>query len=417
MSNEENYEDMIIALGKGIAPNNNVKLICLGRDKEIEEINIILDKVAEGKAFTKFINGEYGAGKSFFLKVIEEIAYEKNFVVSKISCSNNLPFNKIDVVYKNIVKNLKDKNGYNLESIINNWLRKLKIKSCEELDISKQDQKLQEYILKGLDEARKYSNSFVQAVSGYYKLISENQPEEASIAMAWLRGDSNIPASSKKLFNVKGDVNKENAIDFIEALSAFIKSIGYSGLVILIDEAEDTMQLHTQKIRDTAYNYIRDIYDDCSFNKFKNTLFIFAGTPQFFEDDRKGIASYGALNDRISDTLNCTKRNIRKPIINLEGFNRNDLTEISNKIMTMHGSVYKWDPHTIYDPVLEDILNIQYEDAALTGGLVTPRKFIKLFVESLDIVEQNPDEYNSPEDLLSLFVNENSLDDELEDDW
>ena len=78
----------------------------MGRDKEIDEFTRLLDDVSNGKAVVKFINGEFGAGKSFFLKVIEDLAYEKNFAVSWVNVSNDMPFNKIDVVYKNIARTL-----------------------------------------------------------------------------------------------------------------------------------------------------------------------------------------------------------------------------------------------------------------------------------------------------------------------
>ena len=93
-----NYEDVIMALKNGNVPAEGVKDICMGRDDEIAEFERLLEKVSEDKAITKFINGEYGAGKSFFLKVIQEMAYEKNFAVSFITLGEEVPFNKMDVV-------------------------------------------------------------------------------------------------------------------------------------------------------------------------------------------------------------------------------------------------------------------------------------------------------------------------------
>jgi hypothetical protein len=97
-------------------------------------------------------------------------------------------------------------------------------------------------------------------VKQFYINVTDKMNEEdyktAAYAKAWLRGDSNIPYTEKRKFGVKGDVTKENAISFLEALSIFVKSIGYSGLVVLIDEAEFIMNLHTKKLRDIAYNYI-----------------------------------------------------------------------------------------------------------------------------------------------------------------
>ena len=119
-------ENIIDALKSGNVPPNGVRSICLGRDKEIEEIEYLLDKIDEGKAFARFLNGEFGAGKSFFLKVIEEIAYDKGFVVAWVTLSNDVPFNKIDVVYRNIAKNLRCKTGTSLEHIIDRWVIKLR---------------------------------------------------------------------------------------------------------------------------------------------------------------------------------------------------------------------------------------------------------------------------------------------------
>ena len=101
--------------------------------KKLAEFERLLDKVdKDERAIVKFVNGEFGAGKSFFLKVIEEMAYEKNFVVSWITLSNDVPFNKIDVVYKNIAKNLKCKTGTSLDHIIDRWITGLKMMAFEE---------------------------------------------------------------------------------------------------------------------------------------------------------------------------------------------------------------------------------------------------------------------------------------------
>ena len=101
------YEDIIMALKNGNVPAKGASEICIGRENEIEEFRYLLKKVNEGKAITKFINGEFGSGKSFFLKVIEEMAFEDNFVVAKVTLSRDVPFNKFEIVYRNIVMTFK----------------------------------------------------------------------------------------------------------------------------------------------------------------------------------------------------------------------------------------------------------------------------------------------------------------------
>lgn len=413
------YEDIIMALKNGNVPSNGAAEICIGRENEIAEFQYLLKKVDEGKAITKFVNGEFGSGKSFFLKVIEEMAFEDNFVVSKVTLSRDVPFNKFEVVYKNIVKSLRCKTGTSLEHIIERWITKLKMMAFEETsDPVKQNLIVNENLHNDLERARKHSNPFAVAIENYHKAMNAGDYETAKYAQAWLRGDSNIPFTEKRKFGVKGDIDRENAFKFLEALAAFLKTIGYSGLVVLIDEAEYMMMLTTKKLRDTAYNYLRDIYDECSLGNFQNTLFVFAGTPQFFEDPKLGVPSYKALSDRIEDALDTSLKDLRKPVIKLEGFTKDELIEIAGKLMIMHEEVFEWNGSDQISPVLESIVDLHEENAALTGGKVTPRMFVRSFISVLDTVQQNPDEFDTDKDILKVFEEkETEFEEEFDDDW
>jgi Protein of unknown function (DUF2791). len=197
-----------------------------------------------------------------------------------------------------------------------------------------------------------------------------------------------------------------------------LKTIGYSGLVVLIDETEFTMHLQNKKLRDTAYNYIRDIYDECSLGNFQNTLFVFAGTPQFFDDPKLGVPSYQALSDRIEDTLDTSLKDLRKPVIKLEGFTKDELIEIAGKLMIMHEEVFEWNGSDQISPVLESIVDLHEENAALTGGKVTPRMFVRSFISVLDTVQQNPNEFDTDKDILKVFEEkETEFEEEFDDDW
>ena len=85
------YENILISLKSGNVPQSGAISLCMGREMEVEEFKELLNKVDEDeKAVVKFVNGEFGAGKSFFLKVVEEMAFDKNFVVSWITLSNDI---------------------------------------------------------------------------------------------------------------------------------------------------------------------------------------------------------------------------------------------------------------------------------------------------------------------------------------
>lgn len=407
------YEDIIQALKEGNVPPKGTSEICVGRELEIEEIKRLFEKIKKGKAATKFIKGDYGGGKSFLLKVIEEMAFKDNFVVSKITITRNIPFNRFEEVYKNIVKTLKCKTGTSLEHIIERWLTRLKMVAMEETtDPLRQNSIVRENMTQDLEAARKYANSFAIAIENYNSAASYGDTETAHYAQAWLRGDSNIPFTMKKKFGVKGDVTKENAFTFLEALSAFLKSLGYNGLVILIDEVEHIRLLHTSKLRDGAYEYIRYIYDECNLGNFESTLFVFAGTGEFFDDDKRGIASYQALYGRIKDALNTDHKDIRKPIMELEGFKKEELKKLGSKIVEMHAKVYSWNANSQIDSIIDEIVDIHENSALLTGGEITTREFVRTFLSVLDTVQQNPVELNSKDAILKLFEER-----EMEEEW
>jgi len=360
--------------------------------------------------------------KSFLLKVIEEIAFNENFVVAKITLNRNIPFNKFEEVYKSIVQNLRCKTGTSLQHIITKWIRELEIAARSETpDQEKQRKIVEENIKIDLEAARSHDNSFAMAIENYYNAKTINDHKTAEYAQAWLRCESNIPANEKRKFGVKGNVTKENAFKFLESLSTFLKSIGYEGLVILIDEAEYILELHTNKIRNTAYVYIRNIYDECDAKNFQNTMFIFTGTPDFFIDTDKGIPIYPALYNRLKDSIDSPYRDLRKPIIRLESLKENGLSKLCAKLIKMHGKVYEWNAEEVMNPCIEDIIKIQKKNANFIGGNILPREFLKLFISILDIVEQNVDNQITKEEILKLVEERDELeiifDKELTEEW
>ncbi|RZN73210.1 MAG: hypothetical protein EF807_00900 [Candidatus Methanolliviera hydrocarbonicum] len=398
-------ENIIRALRNGNTPEHGTSKICVGRDPEIEEFNRQLEYVGEGNAVTKFVEGQYGTGKSFLLKVIEENALQKDFVVSNIVITTDLPFNKPEELYKKVVQNLKSKSEDSFEDIIKRWLTSLKRKSTgESTDLLEQNQIVKEYIKKELEEARKYANSFAVAIENYYEASNRGDYDIINYTIAWLKGDLTIPSKYKKKFGVKGDVTRDMAFGFLKALTLFVRSINYKGLVILIDEAEFIRNIRRNDLRQMAYDNIRYIDEACDKRDFKGTMFLFAGTDEWFTDDRRGIPSYQALYDRITDPLHSQGQytDLKKKVIKLEGLTKEHMRELGKKIAEIHAHVYKWTVKDGINPILEEVLKIHERKASLTGGKVTPREFIKAFVGVLDIIYQNPYTIEK-EDILGLF--------------
>jgi len=415
-----NYGDILNALKNGNVPSEGAYEFSVGRDKELEEFKYLLSQVNEGKSFVKFLKGDYGEGKSFFLKAVEEYAFKENFAVSWVGISDETPFHKIDVIYRNIAKNVKCKTGISLQHMIERWLTNIKMMALEESDDPQvQNEIVIKNIRSDLVDVRLYSNPFATAIESYHKFVNMSDNEMADYVQSWLRGDGNIPFTIKRRFGVKGDVDKENALKFLQALSVFVKSVGYKGLLVIFDEAEFIMTVPRKQSRKVAFNYIRDLYDDCSFGKFQNTFFIFAGTRDFFDDQNLGVPSYPALDDRIKDEIDSEYPDLRKPVIDLKGFDNENLTDLARKLMIMHEEVYKWNAHEKFEVIFPELISIHEKKRGLSKGRVTPRTFIRSFISILDTVQQNQSHFNSPQDILAIFEDKEEELEELllEDDW
>ena len=73
--------DIIIqALRAGVVPRLGLQHIQVGRAREIEEMVRDVGRIQDAGATIRFIIGEYGSGKTFFLNLVRLIALEKGLV-------------------------------------------------------------------------------------------------------------------------------------------------------------------------------------------------------------------------------------------------------------------------------------------------------------------------------------------------
>ena len=200
MEENINWKNIIDSLRNGEFPKEEFKFLCVGRDNEITDFDLILDLLNDSqKSMSCFIKADYGKGKTFFLQVIEEIALEKNFVVSSISLSNEINMDKMDVVYNNIVKNLKCKTGTSLKNIIDYWISNINRNIVQEESSPQiQNEIINEYIYKDLIETYEHSNSFATAIKNYALLKNNGDYKTADYALSWIMGEFRYSFFRKK---------------------------------------------------------------------------------------------------------------------------------------------------------------------------------------------------------------------------
>lgn len=99
----------IEALRMGLFPDNNIEDFTFGRKREKDFIQNWLHNSNEGSLI---MTGVYGVGKTHFLEYINNIALKDNWAVSFLEFdSNSLPLNKPKLLYEEIIRSFKYKNG------------------------------------------------------------------------------------------------------------------------------------------------------------------------------------------------------------------------------------------------------------------------------------------------------------------
>jgi len=79
--------NLLSSLSAGVVPRSGAPYIAIGRKEEIGSLLDNLDTVAEGGAFSRFLIGRYGSGKSFLLQLLRARAMEMGFVTADADLS------------------------------------------------------------------------------------------------------------------------------------------------------------------------------------------------------------------------------------------------------------------------------------------------------------------------------------------
>lgn len=258
----------------------------------------------------RFISGSWGSGKTHFFRIIRDLAFQENSIVSNVELTiDSTPFNKFEQVFYSIVRNISTPEFYQenpsgdvipFGSLVEESLRHLggsEPDASEDItheQFSKAEEKLMAN--KGIDI------DFKKMIQHYWQTYLPESAERAVIEQAraeilqWFAGEGTIGAYRKR-FGVNKMVARQNAKLMLQSLAEFVKFAGYSGLVILFDEAEQTYSIMRKSALKGAHNNLLSLINNIE--EIPGIFLIYATTPDFFNDPKHGIVGYGALSSRI----------------------------------------------------------------------------------------------------------------------
>lgn len=395
-------QEIIDALHRGTVPPRGLDALAVGLERFASTLDDELGQVQRGGAVFKAIRGEYGSGKTFFARWLQERARRVGFATAEVQISESeTPLHRIETVYRRLVERLSTTGVQNgaLRSIVDGWFFTLEQDVLAEGGIEEDDTEalvartdtLMERRLAGIIDR---APTFAFALRGYRKALSAGDTGLADHVLAWLAGQPNVGAQIKRFLQVKGDVDHFGALSFVQGLLVMLRDSGHAGLLLVLDEVE-TLQRVRGDVRDRGLNALRQLIDEVDGGRFPGLYLVITGTPAFY-DGPQGVQRLPPLAQRLHTDFGTAARfdNPRAVQIRLPGFTLELLQTVGRRVRDLYA-----DGASGRDRILANANDAYLSDLAraVTGALggkvgVAPRLFLKkLVADVLDRLDQFPE--------------------------
>ncbi len=340
----ERRREIIAALRKGTVPQRGLDFLAVGLQRFDAVISEELADVAQGSSIFKAVRGEYGCGKTFFARWVQEAAKKKGFATAEVQISETeTPLHKLETVYRRAMEQLSTPDCFlgAFRSIIDGWFYGLEEDVLAEGTIDPEDDKAlairaDELLEQRLNEITRATPQFASALRAYRSAQRAGDHATAEGLAGWLAGQPHIAASIKRQAGVKGDVDHFAALSFLRGLLLILKDSGYSGLVIVLDEIE-TIQRVRSDVREKGLNALRQLIDDIDSGRFPGLYLVITGTPAFY-DGPQGIKRLEPLAQRLHVDFQTDARfdNPRAVQLRLTTFDHERLVKVGTKVRDLY---------------------------------------------------------------------------------
>jgi hypothetical protein len=401
-------------LNSPIAPGKYSHFINVGTDHILDALdqNYFRGELADGIGCFKYLEGDYGSGKTQFINSLAQRASEQNVVTALVTVGNECPFNSPAAIFTAIMESFtpptdakRDDKG--IEVLIDCWIeRKIRQLGAEPGgDVPEIVQRQIEQQIAGLWKGAPDQQMASALTALSQRLLKSNCGARESVAdaelIAWVRG-GNIRSAALKSHGLHEPVRDENAFRRLKTVIAFLRSrMGYRGFLIAFDEGTRTSSFRrgSAKQKQAIENLLTMINQNAE-GEFGGVMFLYAATPDFRSEV---ISTYRALQDRIG-TKAFSKGSPQVPLINIEEANSEDVIySIGKRLLFVFSKAYgiAWD-----DAV--QMANMQSLVAAQKDVLFEtpkPRFFVYQYCRFLE--SQRDTQRSISAEQASDFVNDN----------
>jgi bacteriophage exclusion system BrxC/D-like protein len=380
------------SLAAGVVPRRGHQYIQVGRAEEVNAVIADLQRIVDGGSSVRFVIGEYGAGKSFFLQLARSIALEKGLVTMHADLTPDRRLHATGgqgrMLYAELARNMATRSsaeGGALKSVVERFVTSAMQKASS---MRRSPQEIIDERLECLTEMLG-GYDFAAVIGAYWRGYEQGDVGLTEAAVRWLRGEYSTKTDARVDLGVRAIVDDANVYDHLKLMARFVVLAGYSGLMVCMDEMVNLYKLASTVARRGNYEQLLRIVNDCLQGGVEYVGFVMGGTPEFLTDTRRGLYSYEALQSRLVENAFAAGelRDLSGPVIRLANLTPEELYVLLEKLRDVQAS---GEPNAYLLP--DDGLRAFMDRSAERLGdtyFRTPRTTIKAFVQLLAVLEQN----------------------------
>jgi P-loop Domain of unknown function (DUF2791) len=386
-------EAIIQSLRAGVVPRTGLHLIQVGRAKELEALIQDVGRIHEGGATIRFVIGEYGSGKTFFLSLVRSIALQEKLVTAHADLTPDRRLHatggQARSLYTELMRNLSTRakpEGGALASVVERFVTSA-IGQGRDRNISP-EAVIRERLAHLSEMVGGYD--FAEVITAYWRGHDTSDEALKASAVRWLRGEFSSKTEARQALGVRTIVDDTNVYDQLKLFAQLVRLSGYGGLLICFDELVNLYKLSNTQARKSNYEQILRILNDILQGSAVGLGVLMGGTSEFLTDTRRGLYSYPALQSRL--TINSFAVNglvdYSGPVLRLTNLSPEDLYVLLCNIRHVYASGES-KRYLMQDAGIQQFMahcSQRIGDAYFR----TPRNTITAFVNLLAVLDQNP---------------------------
>ena len=387
-------ETIIQSLKSGVVPRAGLQHIQVGRSEELKSFIKDIDTISEGGTSFRFVIGEYGSGKTFFLSLVRSIALEKGLVTMHADLSPTKRLHGSDgqprLLLADMIGNLSTRtkqDGNALQNIIERFISNAKEEA------SSTGKNTYEIISEKLNELNDYTGgyNFITVIKKYLEAYESGNSDLMNSVLKWLKAGYTTKTETLKDLGIREFISDASFYNTLKLYSVLVRKAGYKGLLICMDEMVNLYKIPNSVSRKANYEEILSMLNNTLQGSFSNIGFIMCGTPEFLTDNIRGIYSYEALRSRLSENsfskqLGVTDYN--SVVLRLASLTKEELYLLLTNLRHVFAGGNEAN-YLVPDDALISFLN-HCSNKIGESYFRTPRTTIKSFLDLLSILEQYP---------------------------